>query len=68
MHPNDDFIRRIALLLTSASWFASPMAGVERWLLDQIGGQVARATSLVRYARLVIGSWSNVPDLMIYSS
>ena len=29
---------------------ASPQAGVERRLLDRIGGEVARATSLVRYA------------------
>jgi len=26
------------------------MAGVERWMLDRIGDEVARATSIVRYA------------------
>jgi anti-sigma factor ChrR (cupin superfamily) len=31
-------------------WQPSPMAGVERRLLDRLGGEVARATSLVRYA------------------
>ena len=31
-------------------WIPSPQAGVERRLLDRIGGEVARATSLVRYA------------------
>lgn len=31
-------------------WLPSPMAGVERRPLDRCGGEVARATSLVRYA------------------
>src|SRR6185437_12868661 len=31
-------------------WIPSPTAGIERRLLDRIGGEVARATSLVRYA------------------
>jgi anti-sigma factor ChrR (cupin superfamily) len=31
-------------------WIPSPQAGVERRMLDRIGGEVARATSLVRYA------------------
>lgn len=31
-------------------WLASPMAGVDRKMLDRIGGEVARATSIVRYA------------------
>jgi ChrR Cupin-like domain len=31
-------------------WQASPMPGVERRLLDRIGDEVARATSIVRYA------------------
>jgi anti-sigma factor ChrR (cupin superfamily) len=31
-------------------WIASPEPGVERRLLDRLGGEVARATSLVRYA------------------
>ncbi|MEM6476802.1 MAG: cupin domain-containing protein [Pseudomonadota bacterium] len=29
----------------------SPMAGVDRRMLDRIGGEVARATSIVRYAK-----------------
>ena len=32
------------------TWQKSPMAGVQRCLLDRVGGEVARATSLVRYA------------------
>lgn len=30
-------------------WLASPLAGVERRLLYRLGGEQARATSLVRY-------------------
>ena len=33
-----------------AEWVASPMAGVTRRMLDRVGAEVARATSLVRYA------------------
>lgn len=33
-----------------ADWQASPQPGVQRWPLDRVGGEVARATSLVRYA------------------
>ncbi len=32
------------------AWVASPMAGVERRMLERDGDEVARATSLVRYA------------------
>jgi anti-sigma factor ChrR (cupin superfamily) len=35
---------------TTLPWIASPQPGVERRMLDRIGGEVARATSLVRYA------------------
>ena len=30
---------------------ASPMPGVQRRMLDRCGGEVARATSIVRYSR-----------------
>jgi anti-sigma factor ChrR (cupin superfamily) len=33
-----------------ADWLPSPLPGVQRHLLDRLGGEVARATSLVRYA------------------
>lgn len=33
-----------------AEWVPSPMPGVDRLMLDRVGGEVARATSLVRYA------------------
>jgi anti-sigma factor ChrR (cupin superfamily) len=48
---NADFEQRVALLPPVAGdWVASPMAGVTRRMLDRVGGEVARATSLVRYA------------------
>lgn len=34
----------------SLDWVPSPMAGVERRMIERDGGEVARATSLVRYA------------------
>jgi anti-sigma factor ChrR (cupin superfamily) len=34
----------------SLEWTLSPVSGVERRMLDRIGGEVARATSIVRYA------------------
>ena len=46
-----DFDRRVALApATEASWQDSPMPGVKRYMLDRVGSEVARATSLVRYA------------------
>jgi anti-sigma factor ChrR (cupin superfamily) len=47
---NADFSRRVVVATDALPWIASPQAGVERRLLDRIGGEVARATSLVRYA------------------
>src|SRR5258708_32760883 len=47
---NADFSRRVVIATDEMSWIPSPQAGVERRLLDRVGGEVARATSLVRYA------------------
>ena len=47
---NADFTQRVVIATGAMPWIASPQAGVERRLLDRIGGEVARATSLVRYA------------------
>src|SRR6185369_11809378 len=47
---NADFSQRVVIATDTLPWIASPQAGVERRLLDRIGGEVARATSLVRYA------------------
>ena len=45
-----DLSRRVVLDSTTLPWTSSPMAGVERRQLDRRGGEVARATSIVRYA------------------
>lgn len=50
MELNADFTRRAAIHAAALEWTPSPMAGVDRRMLDRIGGEVARATSIVRYA------------------
>jgi hypothetical protein len=50
MEINADFSRRVAVHAARLPWVPSPMAGVERRMLDRIGDEVARATSIVRYA------------------
>ncbi|MCP5154640.1 MAG: cupin domain-containing protein [Ectothiorhodospiraceae bacterium] len=50
MRINADFAQRAVVHAAHEPWVPSPMAGVERRLLDRIGGEVARATSIVRYA------------------
>jgi anti-sigma factor ChrR (cupin superfamily) len=47
---NADFSRRVVVATNELPWVPSPQAGVERRMLDRIGAEVARATSLVRYA------------------
>jgi len=47
---NADFSKRAAVHGMQIPWLASPMAGVERRMLDRIGNEVARATTIVRYA------------------
>lgn len=50
MNVNDDFACPVILHAPDLPWTPSPMAGVDRRMLDRIGGEVARATSIVRYA------------------
>ncbi len=50
MELHADLRQRVVLDSQALAWSPSPMAGVERRLLDRRGGEVARATSLVRYA------------------
>ncbi|MEM7606718.1 MAG: cupin domain-containing protein [Myxococcota bacterium] len=50
MKVNADFSERVLVHGANLPWVPSPMAGVERRMLDRIGEEVARATSLVRYA------------------
>ncbi|MBU3004924.1 cupin domain-containing protein [Paraglaciecola arctica] len=47
---NADFTQRIVVRPEDYQWVESPMPGVERMMLDRIGDEVARATSIVRYA------------------
>lgn len=47
---NEDFSQRVVVDTNELPWLPSPQAGVERRLLDRIGTEVARATSIVRYA------------------
>lgn len=50
MELNTDFSRRVLVRTDALPWTPSPTAGVDRRMLDRIGGEVARATSIVRYA------------------
>jgi len=50
MRINADFSRPAIVSVSDADWRASPEPGVERRMLDRVGEEVARATSIVRYA------------------
>lgn len=50
MRVNADFTKRVAVHFDQNEWVASPAAGVERKMLDRIGEEVARATTIVRFA------------------
>jgi len=50
MRLNADFSRRVVITPDAYRWVASPTPGVTRMMLDRLGEEVARATSLVRYA------------------
>ncbi|NOD75122.1 MULTISPECIES: cupin domain-containing protein [unclassified Ruegeria] len=50
MRINADFTKRVAVHFDQTEWVASPAAGVERKMLDRIGEEVARATTIVRFA------------------
>ena len=47
---NADFSSRAELAVEDQQWVNSPQSGVERIMLDRVGEEKARATSLVRYA------------------
>ncbi|UVA77261.1 cupin domain-containing protein [Pandoraea commovens] len=49
MRVNADFSQRAVVTPTQYVWVPSPQAGVERVMLDRIGTEKARATSIVRY-------------------
>lgn len=50
MDLNADFSKRVLVHSAQLDWKTSPMPGVHRRMLDRIGGEVARATTIVRYA------------------
>ncbi len=41
---NADFAQRVVIATDTMPWVPSPQAGVERRMLDRVGGEVARAT------------------------
>ncbi|WP_210526632.1 cupin domain-containing protein [Rubellimicrobium arenae] len=47
---NDDLTKTVLVQAGRLDWVPSPAAGVDRKMLYREGGEVARATSLVRYA------------------
>ncbi|MBK5567892.1 cupin domain-containing protein [Ensifer sp. SSB1] len=50
MRINDDLTKPVIVHSAELDWIPSPAAGVERRMLYRVGGEVARATSIVRYA------------------
>ncbi len=51
MQINAKFNSPVCVHSDKLAWQASPMKGVDRRMLDRIGDEVARATSIVRYAK-----------------
>jgi anti-sigma factor ChrR (cupin superfamily) len=51
MKINANFDARVMVHSDELDWIASPTAGVDRRMLDRIGDEVARATTIVRYAK-----------------
>ncbi len=50
MELNANFDERVFVHSERIDWQPSPMAGVDRRMLDRLGDEVARATTIVRYA------------------
>ncbi len=49
MRLNADFRKRVVIRPEDYSWVRSPASGVDRMMLDRIGDEVARATTIVRF-------------------
>ena len=49
MHIHSDYSQRVVIHQDSLNWTPSPVPGIERRMLDRVGDEVARATSIVRY-------------------
>ena len=50
MELHADFTERVIIHSDEIEWLNSPMPGVDRRMLERIGDEVARATTIVRYA------------------
>lgn len=50
MHINADFTKRAVVRPEDYNWVSSPATGVERMMLDRVGNEVARATTIVKFA------------------
>lgn len=50
MQVNSDLTQRVVILPEEYQFTESPLAGVSPMMLDRAGDEVARATSVVRYA------------------
>ena len=50
MNINSDYSERVVINQHDLPWVSSPEPGVERRTLDSMGDEVAKATSIVRYA------------------
>lgn len=50
MRVNADFDSRTLVRFDETDWVPSPSSGVERKMLDRIGNEIARATTIVRFA------------------
>ena len=50
MQFHSDFTQRVVILPENYHFIDSPLTGVSRMMLDRAGDEVARATSIVRYA------------------
>ena len=49
MHIHSDYSQRVVLNHHDLPWISSPSLGVERRMLDRMGDEIAKATSIVRY-------------------
>ncbi len=50
MKLNSDLTQRVVVQASSMMWVDSPASGIQRQLIERDGDEVARATSIVRYA------------------
>jgi anti-sigma factor ChrR (cupin superfamily) len=49
MNINTDYSQRVVINHHDLPWIASPELGVERRMLERLGDELAKATSIVRY-------------------